>query len=116
MYQGENATMKDLETSLGKALTAKDLAEYLGVSEKAVRENYQQLGGVRIGRHYRFFIKEIINALGKRQEQVYRSGEEERETERESISDPERGKDLGIRNEKNVGPRLERNDRHGLLD
>jgi len=46
--------MKDLEKTLGKALTTKELAEYLGVSEKTVRDNYQQLGGIRIGRHYLF--------------------------------------------------------------
>ena len=43
--------MNDLEKSLGKALTTKELAEYLGVTEKIIRENYRQFGGIKIGRH-----------------------------------------------------------------
>jgi excisionase family DNA binding protein len=108
--------MKDLKKSLGEALTAKELAEYLGVTKKTIRDNYRQFGGIKIGRHYRFFEKEIINALEKRQKQIHSSGQEERETERESISDPERGKKVGIGNAENVRRRLERHDRHGLLD
>lgn len=108
--------MKELEETLGKAISVKELANYLNISEKIVRENYQQLGGIRIGRHYRFFTKEVTNALEKREKQIYSASEEERETERESISDPKGSKDMGIGNEKNAGRRLERHDRHGLLD
>lgn len=108
--------MKDLETSLGKALTAKELAEYLGVSEKIVRDNYQQLGGVRIGRHYRFFERRIIHALEKRQEQVYSADQEERSAQREGVSHTEGSEDVGSKNEKDVGPGMELNDRHCLLD
>ena len=107
--------MKDLENSLGKALTAKELAEYLGVSEKTVRDNYQQLGGVRIGRHYRFFERRILNALEKRQ-QIYSTNQEERSAQREGISHPERSKNMGIGNAENARRGMERHDRHGLLD
>ena len=41
----------DLEKSLGEAITVKELAEYLGVNEKTARENYRQLGGIRVDRH-----------------------------------------------------------------
>ena len=108
--------MNDLKKSLGNALTVKELAEYLNVNEKTIRENYRQFGGIKIGRHYRFFTKEVANALEKRQEQIYSTSKAERKTERESISDPERGKNLGVSNEKNVRRRMERDDRHGLLD
>ena len=107
--------MKDLEKSLGKALTTKELAEYLGVNEKTIRENYRQFGGVKIGRHYRFFTKEVTNALEKREE-ICGASQEEWETERESISDPERSKKMGIGNAQDVGRGMERDDRHGLLD
>lgn len=107
--------MRDLEKSLGKALTTKELAEYLNVNKKTIRENYRQFGGIKIGRHYRFFTKEITNALEKRQE-IHSASQEEWETERQGISDPERGKNLGIGNAKNVRRRMERDDRHGLLD
>lgn len=33
--------MRDLEKSLGKALTTKELAEYLNVNKKTIRENYR---------------------------------------------------------------------------
>jgi len=107
--------MKELEETLGRTISVKELANYLNISEKIIRENYQQLGGVRIGRHYRFFERRIIDALEKREE-IYSASQKERETERESISDPERGKDMGIRNEKNARRGMERDDRHGLLD
>jgi transcription initiation factor TFIIIB Brf1 subunit/transcription initiation factor TFIIB len=43
--------MNDMEKILGEAITVKELAEYLGVNEKTVRQNYQQFGGIKIGRH-----------------------------------------------------------------
>jgi len=115
MHQGEKVTMKDLEKSLGKALTTKELAEYLGVNEKTIRENYRQFGGIKIGRHYRFFTKEVANALEKR-EKIYSASKKERETAREGISDPEGSKKVGIGNAQDVRRGVERHDRHGLLD
>jgi excisionase family DNA binding protein len=108
--------MKDLEKSLGKALTAKELAEYLGVSEKAIRENYQQLGGVRIGRHYRFFERRILNALEKRQEQIYRSGKTSKSAQGTCVFHPEGSEGLGKQDAQDVGRGVVRHDRHGLLD
>lgn len=106
--------MNDLEKLLGESITVKELAEYLGVNEKTIRENYRQFGGIKIGRHYRFFTKEVANALEKR-EKIYSTSQAERKTERESISDLERGKKVGIGNAENVRRRLERNDRHNLF-
>jgi len=105
----------DLEKSLGKAITVKKLAEYLGISEKIVRDNYKQLGGCRIGRHYRFFTKEIKDALEKRQE-IYSTSQEERPATREGISDAEGRESMGSKAEKAVQRRVERPDKHGLLD
>jgi len=108
--------MKDLEKLLGVAISVKELAEYLNVNEKTIRENYRQFGGIKIGRHYRFFTKEVINALEKREEQIYSADQEERSTQREGISDTERSKEVGIGNEKNARRGMERDDRHGLLN
>ena len=58
--------MKLLEKDLGKALRTQDVAEYLGVDIKTVRKYYRELGGIRLGRHYRFFEKEIFNAIQKK--------------------------------------------------
>ena len=114
-YQEEKAIMNDLEKILGKAISVKELAEYLGISEKTVRDNYKQLGGCRIGRHYRFFTKEVANALEKRQEQIRGASQEERSAEREGIPDAERGKGMGGSAKKNVRRRVERDDKHNLF-
>ena len=107
--------MKDLENSLGKALTTKELAEYLGVNEKTIRENYRQFGGVKIGRHYRFFTKEVTNALEKREE-ICGADQEERSAEGKGLQDTERSQILGKQDAQDVGRGMERDDRHGLLD
>ena len=106
--------MKGLENSLGKAISAKELAKYLGINEKLVRLHYKILGGIRIGRNYRFFERRIIHALEKRQP-IYSANQEVRSAQREGISHPEGSKKVGIGNEKDVRRRLERNDRHNLF-
>ena len=105
----------DLEKILGEAITVKELAEYLGINQKTLRENYRQFGGIRVGRHYRFFTKEVAKyALEKRQE-IYSASQEERSAEREGISDAEGSKKMGIGNAENVRRRVERHDKHRLF-
>jgi hypothetical protein len=58
--------MEHLQQELGKALRAKDVAEYLGMNVKHIRNHYKDLGGIRLGRHYRFFEKEIYYAIQKK--------------------------------------------------
>ena len=108
--------MNDLEKLLGKAISVKELAEYLSISEKTVRDNYKQLGGCRIGRHYRFFTKEIKDALEKTEKQICGASQEKRKTQGEGLSDTERSEVVGGKAEKNVKRRVERHDKHGLLD
>ena len=115
MYRGEHVTMKELENILGEAITVKELAEYLGINQKTLRENYRQFGGIKIGRHYRFFTKEVAHAMEKRQE-ICGADQEERSAEREGLSDAEGCESMGGQDEKNVRRRLERQDKHGLLD
>jgi hypothetical protein len=99
---------------LGKALTAADVAAYLGLDIKTVRKYYRQLGGIRIGRRLRFFEKEVYNAIQKRNE-IYRTIEEERTKEGENIPDEEGRISVGSRDAAVVGRRMVREDKHGLL-
>ena len=47
----DNTNPQYVMTVIGRALTVKDLAEYLGVNKKTIRQNYQQFGVIKIGRH-----------------------------------------------------------------
>jgi hypothetical protein len=68
----------NLEESIGRRITAKELGNYLGLDVSVVRKHYVELGGVRIGRQYLFFenlivehIKRNANAiLGQRETEV----------------------------------------------
>ena len=108
--------MTDLEKILGKAITVKQLAEYLKINEKTVREHYLDFNGIKVGNRYRFFTQEVANALEKRQEQIYSTGQEERPATREGLFEIGRCESVGSKDEKAVRRRVERNDRHGLLD
>ena len=62
--------MGALTETLGKRLTAQEVAEYLGVDAETVRRYYHSLGGIRLGRLILFFenlmidkIKEKSNAI-----------------------------------------------------
>ena len=69
--------MNILEEELGRALRPHELAEFLGVDEKTVRQYYRELGGMRLGRLYVFFEKEVVHAIQARSQMGGR-GEEER--------------------------------------
>ena len=108
--------MKLLEQNLGRVLSVKQVSKYLNINEKTVREHYQELGGIRLGRHFKFFERRIIDAVEKRQE-ICGADQEERSAEREGISDTEGSESVGSKDEKNVRRRVERqDDKHGLLD
>lgn len=106
--------MKLLEQELGKRLTVNDVAEFLGIDKKTVRENYDKLGGMRLGRLYLFFERSVIDALQKETEMDSPSAEGWEE-ERESISDEETGFDVGSQNEAKTRQRVEREDQHNLF-
>ena len=108
--------MSVLTKYLGDVMTVKELADYLKINEKTVREHYLDFNGIKVGRHYRFFTQEVANALEKRQEQIYSTGQEERPATGKGLSDAEGSESVGSQNEKAVRRRVERNDRHGLLD
>ena len=60
--------MQQFKDQLGKALRPKHLAEYLGLDQKKVRQYYRQLGGIRLGRRYLFFEKEVVNAIQEKRQ------------------------------------------------
>jgi hypothetical protein len=108
--------MKLLEQNLGRVLSVKQVSKYLNINEKTVREHFQELGGIRLGRHFKFFERRIIDAVEKRQE-IYSADQEERSAEREGISDTEGSESVGSKDEKNVRRRVERqDDKHGLFN
>lgn len=54
---------KALDKHIGKPLNTKQVANYLGVDEKTVRQYYEQLGGIRLGKKYIFFERRLIVAI-----------------------------------------------------
>jgi len=56
----ENTT---LENAMGKTLSARAVADYLGLDVSVVRKHYTELGGVKIGRQYLFFENLIVEAI-----------------------------------------------------
>jgi len=106
--------MSLIKSDLGRTLTTKELSEILGADEKTIRKYYQRLGGIRIGRHYKFFEKEVINAIQTRTE-IYRTNKEEQTEKRKGVSDEERSSRLGSQNEAKARKRVEREDKHGLF-
>jgi predicted DNA-binding transcriptional regulator AlpA len=107
--------MDQLEQSLGKALRAKDVAEYLGMNVKHIRNHYKDLGGIRLGRHYRFFEKEIYYAIQKRTE-VDSPSEKRKPEIGKGVFDKEGSQGLGNQDEAKASRRLERKDHHGLFE
>jgi excisionase family DNA binding protein len=107
-------SMDVLTEQLGKSMTSQEVAAYLDIDVKTVRKYYRELGGIRLGRHYRFFEKEICNAVQKKK-QMDSPGEERWTTEGESIPDQEGGLGLGECSKQTTRKRMEREDRHGLF-
>ena len=107
--------MDQLEQSLGKALRAQEIAQYLDVDVKTVRKYYRELGGIRLGRHYRFFEKEIYYAIQKRTE-VDSPSEERKPEIGKGVFDQEGSQGLGNQDEAKASRRVEREDHHGLFE
>ena len=107
--------MNGLEKILGEAITVKELAEYLGINQKTLRENYRQFGGIRIGRHYRFFTKGVAHAMEERKENNWPIQKRQIE-EREGLQNNERSKELGSPDAESVIRRTKQKDSHSLLD
>ena len=102
--------MQQLQKQLGRPLKTKDVASFLGLDVKTVRQYYKELGGIRLGRRYVFFEKEVINAIQKKR-QVGSSGKKKWQEEREDVSNKKGGHQLGKRNaEKSIQRLSEKHD------
>ena len=106
--------MNYLETHLGRVMTAKEVAEYLQIDMRTVRKYYLQLGGVRLGKAYRFFERRINDAI-QTQWKMVRPGQDERQNQKEDISDQKTSHRMGGRTVKERGIDATR-DPFNLLD
>jgi hypothetical protein len=114
---------RDLENSLGKRLTAKEVAEHLGLDVSVVRKHYAELGGVRIGRQYLFFenlivehIKRNANAiLGQREAEVAGRGHQSGEQEVPLVQPEIRSEGVGSRPKGSSIGRILKRNAHGVF-
>lgn len=109
-----------MEKILGRRVTPEDLAGYLGVNVKTVRQHYQRLGGLRLGKRYIFFERKILDAISNEEWKMESPGEEDlwecATEEGQNLEDQERGNRMGSRNERCQHRNLAREDRHNLFD
>ena len=105
---------QELDEKLGKVLKPKDLAGYMGLDEKTIRQYYQELGGIRLGGRILFFEKEVINAVQKRSK-VGSPSENQREEERKDLPEHEEGSCMGKRKPVKSREDMAREDKHGVL-
>lgn len=52
-----------LEQTLGRCLSAREVADYLQCDITTVYRNYRELGGIKLGKTYKFFEQGLLNAL-----------------------------------------------------
>jgi DNA-binding transcriptional regulator YhcF (GntR family) len=104
-----------MEDELGKKLSVRELAQFLGLNEKTVRKHSQDLGGIRLGRKFIFFERKVIDAISNEKWEMESPGEKEWKTEREDIQNKERSTGMGKQTEV-VRRRMGRTDPHNLLD
>jgi hypothetical protein len=106
--------MHSLDENLGKVLSPKDLAGYMGLDEKTVRLYYHDLGGIRLGRRILFFEKEVINAVQKRSK-VGSPSKNQREEEGKDLPEQEGGGRMGKRKPVKSRGDMAGEDKHGVL-
>jgi len=106
----------------GEAFSLEEMAEYLSVDKKWLREHHLKLGGIRLGRKFLVFetgLEREINSANfdKEEEQMAGLCKEERTKKTEDVSDTRTGIRLGGKREKAPTKKeLLRRDKHGLLD
>jgi len=116
--------MSALTETLGKRLTAQDVADYLGIDAETVRRYYRHLGGIRLGRLILFFENLMIDAIKEKSYAVQKKAEEQdgvdsrcnaqREALLQDIQYQNRSVGLGIRNKKKSGRKPD--DPFGILE
>lgn len=114
--------MTRINQKLGRLMSALQVAEAFEIDVKTVRKYYRELGGIRIGRRYKFFEEEVYNAVQERrieeqQEEncLDRTGTKGGKKERKALQNEERGGSVGSEDERSIKRRLARIDNHGLF-
>jgi hypothetical protein len=113
-----------LSHELGRRVSTKEVADYLGLDEDTVRKYYEDIGGIRpMGPKSRilFFEKNIVSALRReayafehkeeRTNSLERQSPEGRTNQTETFQDAKGGTGLGSRRKKKGLV----SDRHGIL-
>lgn len=103
-----------MEDHLGRVLRADDMAHYLGLDEKTIRQYYRELGGIRLGRRILFFEKEVINAVQTRSKMGSPS-ENQRQEEGKDLPEQEGSIILGKRKPIKSRGDMAGEDKHGVL-
>ena len=116
--------MNTLTNTLGKRLTAQEVADYLAIDVETVRRYYKHLGGIRLGRLILFFDNLVIDAIKEKSYAVQEKEKEQggvdsrcyaqREEVLQDIQHQNRSNRLGIRNKKKSGRKP--NDPFGVLE
>ena len=98
-----------IERELGQVLTVEQVSEYLHVNPVTVRRHYETLGGIKVGKCFRFFEKRLIDAvLRQGKGLVDRPGTPERKEVQKAVSHQGPGQ--------KVGNRVSANSRPGAVD
>jgi hypothetical protein len=116
--------MNALREKLGRKVSIKELAEYLGLDIETVRRHYRSLGGIRLGRRILFFENLIVEAIREvchaiQEEEKEKSGMGWRgdapgETVLQDIPGKIGSFKLGIGNQKRTDRKV--NDPYGVLE
>jgi hypothetical protein len=107
--------MDILQEKLGKSLSPQEVADFLQIDIKTVRKYYLHLGGVRLGKSYRFFERRLVNAIQAR-EKLGCTNPSERKEIPPNVSDETGSDRMGGKEEKIIKANFRARDTHGLLD
>lgn len=116
----QSNTQHALEREYGRALTAKDVADFFRIDPRTVKKYATDLGGVWIFGRLMFFenrIREAIDAIQsdqKQQGKMVGVRQKARRTQATAIQHTKRSPRLGSADASGVG-RGERADPHGIL-
>lgn len=116
--------MTELKNTLGKRLTAQEVADYLGIDVETVRRYYTDLGGMRLGRLILFFENLMIDAIRERSYAIQAKEKEQVGMDsrcdapgKEVLQDIQyqsRGDSMGIQHKKKPNGRID--DPFGILE
>lgn len=110
----ERAGMSNiLDNELGRILSADEVAEKFGLDARTVRKYCEALGGVRVGRLYKFPERNLINAIQRRPGLVESPCDEEWEEADEAVQHEARGAKVGSGRKIR---QIRAENKHGLFD